>query len=157
MPLPGYSQQEALAQLERGEAGASAGEGLAVDVTSALVPPPDDAPRGILGVAVFLLALTCIPFGNSMLQVSIVSLITKRVDRREVGTVLGLNSAFQSAANTVGPLAAGVLAQLFGLFAPFLAGAILLLILLGVARLRLVPGAEETASSDGAPPPPVGH
>lgn len=156
MPLPSYSQQEALAQLEQGDA-APAGEGLAVDVTSALVPPPDDAPRGYLGVGFVLLALTCIPFGNSMLQVSIVSLITKRVDRREVGTVLGLNSAFQSAANTIGPLMAGVLAQAFGLFAPFAASAVLLLVLLGVARARLKAGAEEQAGAATAGPPPVGH
>ncbi len=106
---------------------------------------PDDTHTGWLGLAWLLVAMVPAAVGGGVLQPSLNSLITKRVEPHEVGGTLGLSAAFLSGANAVAPLIGGVLFQALGATAPFLAGG-LLLALLFLAAWRLIrPGREELA------------
>ena len=81
--------------------------------------------------------------GGGLLQPSLNSLITKRVEPDEIGGMLGFSAAFLSGANALAPLIGGALFQLFGSTAPFLMGGLILAVLL-LASMRLIqPGREE--------------
>jgi MFS transporter, DHA1 family, tetracycline resistance protein len=86
-----------------------------------------------------------IAVGGGVLQPSINSLITKRVDRLEVGGMLGISAAFLSAANAAAPLIGGAIFQAFGSTAPFFLGGLLMALLLYLSIRRLKPGSEEAA------------
>jgi MFS family permease len=85
-----------------------------------------------------------IAVGGGVLQPSINSLITKRVDRLEVGGMLGISAAFLSAANAVAPLIGGAIFQAFGSSAPFFLGGLLMALLLYLSTRRLKPSPEES-------------
>jgi MFS family permease len=87
---------------------------------------PGDDNNGWLGVAWLLVAMIPAAIGGGVLQPSINSLITKRVTAAEVGGILGISSAFMSAANAVSPLILGGVFQLLGSTAPFLIGGLIL-------------------------------
>ncbi len=81
------------------------------------------------------------------MQPSLNSLITKRVERSEVGGILGISAAFLSGANAAAPLLGGVIFQALGSTAPFLLGGLLMAALL-LLSLRLIrPGREQAASN----------
>ena len=60
--------------------------------------------------------------GGGVLQPSVNSLITKRIDLLEVGGMLGISAALLSAANAIAPLIGGLIFQAIGPAAPFLIG-----------------------------------
>jgi DHA1 family tetracycline resistance protein-like MFS transporter len=105
---------------------------------------PDESQRGWLGLAWILLAMVPIAIGGGVLQPTINSLITKRVEPEEVGGMLGISVSFLSAANAVAPLIGGALFQAIGPRAPFFFGGILMALLLLLALWRLGAGREET-------------
>jgi MFS family permease len=108
---------------------------------------PSDANTGWGGFIWLLVAMAPAALGGGILQPSINSLITKRSGADEVGGMLGVSSAFYSGANALAPILMGVLFQLLGSTAPFLAGG-LLLALLFVLALRLIqPGKEQDTAS----------
>jgi DHA1 family tetracycline resistance protein-like MFS transporter len=141
-PMPGYSQQELQAELS------ASGDfrthenpttrNLAVEL------PPDDR-TGWLGLAWILVAMIPAAIGGGVLQPSINSLITKRVERGEVGGMLGISAAFLSGANALAPLAGGAIFQALGSSAPFLLGGLLMALLLGLSVKMIKPGREESA------------
>ena len=57
----------------------------------------------------------------------------------EVGAMLGVSAAFISAANAITPVLGGAGFDALGSTAPFLAGGILLFLLLGVALRKITP------------------
>lgn len=144
VPLPGYSQQDLQQEL------AASGEfrthenpttqNLAVEL------PPDDN-NGWLGLVWILVAMVPASIGGGILQPSINSLITKRVQKTEIGGTLGISASFLSAANAVAPLIMGVLFQALGSTAPFMAGGLLMALLLFLALRLVQPGREEQAPS----------
>jgi MFS transporter, DHA1 family, tetracycline resistance protein len=79
-----------------------------------------------------------------MLQPTINSLITKRIDIGEIGGMLGISAALLSAANAIAPLLWGAVFQALGPSWPFILGGILLLILLVVALRMIQPGREQS-------------
>ncbi len=81
--------------------------------------------------------------GGGILQPSINSLITKRIERDEVGGMLGISAAFLSGANAIAPLLGGAVFQAFGSTAPFLLGGLLMAVLLLFAVRGIQPGREE--------------
>ncbi len=108
---------------------------LAVDI-------PDDTNRGWLGFGWLLAAMIPASIGGGILQPSINSLITKRVEAHEIGGTLGISTAFFSGANAITPVINGAIFDAFGSTAPFLIGGIILAILCGLAILLVKPGKE---------------
>lgn len=149
-PLPGYSQADLEAELSLdtalpGETPTTTG--------NIQVNLPGDDNNGWLGIAWLLVAMIPAAIGGGVLQPSINSLITKQVTAAEVGGILGISSAFMSAANAVSPLILGGVFQLFGSTAPFLIGGIVLGVL-WVTAVRSLPASRNQAkesSEAGAP------
>jgi MFS family permease len=81
--------------------------------------------------------------GGGILHPSINSLITKRVDKGRVGSMLGISAALLSGANALAPLLGGVIFQVFGPSMPFLLGGLALAGLLVLAVQNLKAGSEE--------------
>ncbi len=143
-PPPSYSREYVLDELGA-DTTAAVGETIILDI--AVNPPPEDTPRGYLGIAWLIFCLLFTSIGTGLLQPSINSLITKRVSAREVGSTLGLSSAYLSAANTTGPLIGGVIAQTFGTAQTFLFAGTVVAALYVFARQRVKPTNEETPAA----------
>jgi DHA1 family tetracycline resistance protein-like MFS transporter len=142
-PVPWYSKAALTAEL------ATSGDfGTHENPTTHLVPValPDDTQNGWFGLGWILLAMVPASIGGGLLQPSLNSLITKRVRPDEIGGMLGMSAAFLSAANAVAPLLGGALFQWLGPSAPFLAGGLLMALLLLAAGQWVKPGREEQAA-----------
>ena len=99
---------------------------------------PNDTHNGWLGGIWLLLASFPAALGGGVLMPAINSLITKAADKKEIGGMLGISSAFYSAANAIAPLFYGSLFQWFGSTTPFLLGGSILAVLWFFAP-RIVP------------------
>lgn len=142
VPPPGYSQSELAAELT------ASGDfrthenpttrNLAIDL-------PDDTNNGWLGLVVILAAMVPAAIGGGILQPSINSLITKRIEPLEVGGILGVSAALLSGANAIAPLIGGLIFQAFGAPAPFLIGGVMLALLMLFAIKKIGPGSEASA------------
>jgi DHA1 family tetracycline resistance protein-like MFS transporter len=140
-PVPGYSR-ERLAQ----ELSASSDFRTHENPTtqSLKIDLPPDTNRGWLGLGWILASMIPVSIGGGILQPSINSLITKRVERREVGGMLGISVAFLSGANAVAPLLGGAIFQALGSTYPFLLGGLLMAALLLLSIKNIRPGEEDT-------------
>ncbi|MFN2197210.1 MAG: MFS transporter [Anaerolineales bacterium] len=142
VPLPNYSQaglqQELASSGNLGTQETTAAQGLEVAL-------PADSNNGWAGIAWILIAMIPTAIGGGILQPSINSLITKRVDKSDVGGTLGISSAFLSAANAIAPLLMGLIFQASGSTAPFFAAGVLMALLLLLAVRSIQPGREEPA------------
>lgn len=140
-PLPGYSRENLLAELNAGGTFRThenpTTQNLAVDL------PPDDS-TGWLGLAWILVAMIPASIGGGILQPAINSLITKRVETHETGGMLGISSALLSGANAIAPLLMGLLFQALGSSAPFLFAGLLMGLLFLAAWRWIRPGREES-------------
>ncbi len=94
---------------------------------------PDEANKGWLGITWLLLASFPGAVGGAVLHPGINSLITKAVDKSEVGGVLGISASMYSAGNAIAPVFYGTLFGLLGPPVPFLAGGVLLAVLWFIA------------------------
>ena len=110
------------------------------------IPLPSDAQTGWLGLAWLLVAMIPASIGGGVLQPSINSLITKRVDANERGGMLGISSAFLSGANALAPLIGGAIFQALGAAAPFWVWAVALALLLAAAWVAIKPSRDELAA-----------
>ena len=72
--------------------------------------------------------------GAGLIRPSLNSLMTRQVSASEYGGVLGVSTAFVSAANAVAPLLGGLLFQAYGPSMPFLVGGVMMA---GLALLSL--------------------
>lgn len=111
---------------------------------SLAVDLPEDSNTGWLGFGWLLAAMIPAAIGGGVLQPSINSLITKRVESDEVGGMLGISTSFFSGANAIAPVVGGAVFTAFGSTAPFLAGGILLAALFVLSLWMIKPGREET-------------
>ena len=139
-PIPGYSQIALEQELSNGIGETQPTENISVDL-------PGDANNGWLGLAWMLVAMIPLSIGGGVLQPSINSLITKRIDVSEIGGMLGISASFSSAANAVAPLIGGIMFQAIGPRSPFLAGGILMGILLIIAVRAITPGQEDNVEA----------
>ncbi|MBL8046024.1 MAG: MFS transporter [Anaerolineales bacterium] len=117
-------------------------------VTETITTPtalPADNANGWLGLAWILLASIPASIGGGILQPSINSLITKRIEPQEVGGMLGISASLLSGANALAPLLGGAIFQWVGSTGPFLIGGVVLALLLLAALQMIKPGREETA------------
>lgn len=140
-PLPTYSR-ERLEQELRASGDFRTHENPTTRNLAVELPP--DTNNGWLGISWMLVAMVPAAIGGGMLQPSINSLITKRVNRDEVGGMLGISAAFLSGANAIAPLIGGMVFQALGASAPFLLGGMLMAVLWLIAVLALKPGREES-------------
>jgi multidrug resistance protein len=78
---------------------------------------------GVHGYGLLVPAMLCLTAGQGLLTPSLAAAVVGRVGAERRGEVLGWQQAAGSAARVVGPLVGGVLFQLVGVSAPYLAGA----------------------------------
>jgi MFS family permease len=134
IPVPWYDQAKILERLAgEGERRASA--------QNIQVQLPEQSSRGWSGILWLLIASFPAALGGGVLHPAVNSLITKSSDPREVGGMLGISSAFYSAANAIAPLFYGSLFQWFGAPVPFMAGGLILLVLWFLAPRNLAKAA----------------
>lgn len=91
---------------------------------------PEDSNRGIGGILWLLGALVPLSIGAGLIRPSLNTLITQRATRAEYGAVLGLSAALVTLANAVAPVLEGLIYQQYGMTAPFLLGAVAIMVLL---------------------------
>jgi DHA1 family tetracycline resistance protein-like MFS transporter len=137
LPPPWYNQAALTAELSSGTRIPSTQE-LAIAL-------PPDSNTGWLGLAWLLLAMLPTAIGGAMLQPTLNSLITKRVEPTEVGGILGISVAMLSLANAIAPIFGGAIFQFAGASAPFWVWAVTLGLLFGAAVVTIKPGREESA------------
>ena len=142
-PPPWYSKAELNAELSSPQGGL---EGEAPSVVETAVELPDDTNTGWLGLLWILLAMVPVAVGGGVLQPTINSLITKRVEPVDIGGMLGISAAFLSAANALAPVMGGAIFEAIGPTALFLIWGGLMGLLLLIALRRLTPGREETVA-----------
>jgi DHA1 family tetracycline resistance protein-like MFS transporter len=122
VPVPWYDKAKVMETL--------AGEGVfRVSIQSIHINLPDQAARGWFGIIWLLIASFPAALGGGVLQPAVNSLITKSSNKNEVGGMLGVSSAFYSAANAIAPLFYGTLFQVFGAPVPFFVGGLILTVL----------------------------
>jgi DHA1 family tetracycline resistance protein-like MFS transporter len=140
-PVPWYSQNAITAELS------SQNETETAEVTAVSDIPielPNESDKSWFGLLWVLATMVPIAIGGGILQPSINSLITKRVAAKEVGGILGISTAFLSAANIIAPLWGGAFFQTYGATTLFFIWGIMMGICLIIALRYLKPGNEET-------------
>lgn len=140
-PTPNYSRASLQEELSSGINEPSSELPITKDISIDL--PPDDN-NGWFGVIWMLVAMVPLSIGGGILRPSINSLITKRVERQEVGGMLGISTSFSSAANAIAPIVGGLMFQFFGPRSPFIAGGVLMAILLFIVARVITPGREDS-------------
>jgi MFS family permease len=139
-PVPWYDKSELQAELGRGRE--LPGENPTTE--NIAISLPDDEQTGWLGLAWILVAMIPAAIGGGVLHPAINSLITKRVEKTDVGGMLGISSAFLSGANALAPLIGGAIFDQWGSTAPFIVWSVAIGALF-VLSLRLIrPGREES-------------
>ena len=138
--LPGYSKAELTAELTKPGTVRAHEAPTTRDLPIAI---PEDGNSGLGGLLWLLVAMIPASIGGGILQPSINSLITKRIDPAEIGGTLGISAALLSAANAFAPLIGGSLFQAGGSSLPFWVWAVILAVLLGAAYALIKPGREE--------------
>lgn len=91
---------------------------------------PAEENRGIGGILWLLAALVPLSIGAGLIRPGLNSLMTRRVERDQYGTMLGLSAAFVSLANAIAPLIGGLIFQAQGASAPFAVGGVIMALLL---------------------------
>lgn len=104
---------------------------------------PEDGNNGLGGVLWFGIALIPLSIGAGLIRPLLNALMTRRVDSKEYGAVLGISAAFVSAANATAPLLGGFMFQRFDPSMPFLVGSLLMTSLAVLSIFVIRPGQEE--------------
>ena len=133
IPVPWYSQSKVIESL----AGQSS---MQISTQTIKVALPNEAAKGWFGIIWLLVASFPAALGGGVLHPAINSLITKSSTKNEVGGMLGISTAFYSAANAIAPLFYGSLFQWFGAPVPFFIGGLILAVLWMIAP-RSIPKA----------------
>ncbi len=145
-PAPWYSKAEMQAELaQHGSPAGAAGHSNPSATGDVTVPLPDDSNKSWLGLIWILVAMIPTSIGGGVLQPTINSLITKRIEPGEIGGTLGISAALLSGANALAPLIGGLLFQFGGPTLMFAVWALILGVLWLIARSKITPGREEQA------------
>jgi len=124
---PWYSQDALEQEISRG----------LTSETSLQVNLPDESTRGWFGFGWLIVATIPAAVGGGILQPTINSSLSKLVDAKEVGGLLGLSTSFFSAANAITPIALGALFKWFGSTLPFVIAGMVLLLLYPITRIKI--------------------
>jgi MFS family permease len=145
-PAPWYSKTEMASELTRqGSASGAAGHANPSATGEVSVPLPDDVNKGWLGLIWVLVAMVPVAIGGGVLQPTINSLITKRIEPTEIGGTLGISASLLSGANALAPLIGGLLFQIGGPTLMFVVWGATMGVLWLNARAKITPGREEQA------------
>jgi len=125
VPPPWYSQQTVMSELQRSA------------TAQVNVQLPADTNTGWIGFIWLMIAMIPASIGGSVLSPTINSAITKRIDHKEVGGMLGISAALVSAANALAPMVLGAVYQVIGPAAPFLLGGLILLVFLLISSRQI--------------------
>lgn len=90
-------------------------------------------------IAPFVIASIVLAIANSVTQTLIPTILSQESDAKSQGTIMGLNSSYQSLGMIVGPILGGVVATIITPL-PFLVGGLLILICFGLSFKVLRPG-----------------
>jgi MFS family permease len=142
-PVPWYSKAALTTELTAHNNQPAHSNAYATGAVPITLPSEDN--KSWLGLTWILVAMIPAAVGGGVLQPSLNSLITKRVEPHEIGGMLGISAAFLSGANALAPLVGGALFQGLGSTAPFLTGAVVLGLLFLAASQLIKPGREELA------------
>lgn len=134
--VPWFSQSALVTELQQG-----GGESLSANRSEQIALLPSEESSGVGSLIWLLVVQIPLVFGASVLQPSINSLITQRANPRQLGSVLGISSAFLSLANVMGPLWGGAAFDFIGPYSPFLIGGVIMACLtpLAVRRIEVAP------------------
>lgn len=99
---------------------------------------PETSQRGWWGVPWLLVSVVPLSIGAGLIRPSLNTLITTRVSAAEHGLMLGVSSAFVSAANATAPILSGWAFQTIHPSAPFLVGGALLVVLAALTAPALI-------------------
>jgi len=135
--VPWYSRDVVIEEL-------SQTTGTAPEAQLALLP--EDGGNGVTGLFLMIAFLAPVPIGYALLQPSLNSLVTKRVEPQNVGQALGVGAAFMSAGTVLGPIIGGFLFTMVGAAAPFIINGVIGFILYLLARQRLTPRPDDVYS-----------
>ena len=141
IPPPWYNQAALTAELSGGHTLL----GSTPPTQDLAIALPSDSNNGWFGLIWLLLAMIPTAIGGGILQPTLNSLITKRVEPYEVGGILGISAAMLSAANALAPVIGGAIFQIAGASAPFWVWALTMGILFALAVPLIKPGREATA------------
>jgi DHA1 family tetracycline resistance protein-like MFS transporter len=94
---------------------------------------PEESSRGLGGLLWFALALIPLAVGAGLIRPSVNALLTRRVGATAYGGVLGLSAAVVSLADATAPVVGGLIFQVSGVTVPFLAGGVVMVVLLLLA------------------------
>lgn len=92
-------------------------------------------------LTVFIPAMVILGLFNSVVQTLIPTIISQEVDAKSQGTIMGLNTSYQSVGLIIGPILGGIVATIT-ISLPFMVGSILMLICLTLSSRMLRPGAK---------------
>ncbi|MEM7335547.1 MAG: MFS transporter [Chloroflexota bacterium] len=129
--VPWYSEEAIITELQQGQSDT------AIDITEQIELLPSENNQGITGLIFLLITMVPIVVGASVLQPSVNSLITQRVNPTEIGAALGISAAFVSLANIFGPLWGGVAFDFIAPQAPFWIGGAVTAVLVPFAIRRV--------------------
>lgn len=101
---------------------------------------PETDQRGPWGVPWLLIGIVPLSIGAGLIRPSINSLLTQRAREKEYGIILGLSTAFVSAANATAPIIGGWLFGAVGSTAPFLYGGIIMAVLAVISYRTVTDG-----------------
>ncbi len=93
----------------------------------------------------FILASIILAVVNSIGQTLIPTILSQEADAKSQGSIMGLNTSYQSIGMIVGPLLGGVVATL-AIPLPFLVGTVLMLICFGLSFRILRPGIKKESA-----------
>lgn len=100
---------------------------------------------GAYWVWVFVMASMLLAFINSVGQTLIPTILSQEADAKSQGSIMGLNTSYQSIGMIVGPILGGVVATI-SIPATFLAGAVLMLACFGLSFRVMKPGVRKESA-----------
>ncbi len=93
-------------------------------------------------IPVFIIAMIILSVFNSIAQTLIPTIISQETDERSQGSIMGLNTSYQSIGMIVGPILGGLIASL-AINLPFVIGAVLTLVCFLLTAQVLKPGVKK--------------
>lgn len=94
---------------------------------------------------IFIIATTILAIFNSLVQTMIPTILSSETDQRSQGSIMGLNSSYQSIGMIIGPLLGGVLATIL-IPLPFLVGGALVLVCFLLSSQVMRPGIKKESA-----------
>jgi MFS family permease len=97
-------------------------------------------------IPIFVIASIVLGIVNSIVQTLLPTILSQEADARSQGTIMGLNTSYQSIGMIIGPIAGGFIATAFSIPMTFIVGAMLVLVCFGLSYKILRPGARKESA-----------